>query len=178
MPVLPDYDTLTGTWTSPEPEAIAPAMFIERTFDFDGHRWRVRFSVFTDATRRTRIIDGVGEGMFELADPWSAVEAARAAVFYFSRRLFTVHTRELAAQLTEQKSGVTPWAPGVQQDVSHTGALFMPSLADSAAEYDLVAFATGPGNARDLYLGDRSHPMDSPDHRPTKRNPWPVRMVP
>jgi hypothetical protein len=178
---LPEYETLAGTWESPELEPIPGAegkgIFITRTFDFDGDSWRVRFSGWVDQQRKHRLFDGVAEGHFQLQGPWTAVPGALAAIFRFDRRLFTVHTRVLAQQLTASGSGNVPWAPGIQQDISKTGALFVPSLAKSSAEYDLLAFDTSPQGERDLYFGDRSHEMNTPDQRPQKRIPYPVRKV-
>lgn len=178
---LPDYESLAGTWESPDLEPLPAAdgnqTFLTRAFDFDGDTWRVRFSGWADRERRHRLFDGVAEGRFEFDGPWSAVPGARAAVFHFARRLFTVHNRALSQLLTQAKAGSAKWAPGIQQDVSHTGALFVPTLAQVSAEYDLLAFGTGPTGERDLYLGDRSHEMNTPGHRPVKRNAFPVRKV-
>lgn len=177
----PDYENLAGTWESPELEPLPGAdgsqTFLIRAFDFDEDSWRVRFSGWGDQQRRYRLFDGVAEGKFELDGAWSAVPGAQAAIFHFTRRLFTVHNRGLAQLLTQAKAGAQAWAPGIQQDVSKTGALFVPTLAEVSAEYDLLAFANGPNGERDLYLGDRSHEMNSPAHRPTKRNQFPVRRV-
>lgn len=178
---VPSYATLAGTWESPELEPLPGTdgnqIFLTRTFDFDGDAWRVRFSGYADQQRRHRLFDGVAEGRFELAGPWSAVPGAQAAIFRFTRRLFTVHNRALAQMLTNAKAGSEKWAPGIQQDVSQTGALFVPTLSAVSAEYDLLAFDTGPHGERDLYLGDRSHEMNTPARRPVKRNPFPVRKV-
>jgi hypothetical protein len=178
---LPEYDTLKGTWQSPELEPLATPdggqIFLVRAFDFDGDAWRVRFAAWADGERKDRLFDGVGEGRFELGDPWTAVTGSRAAIFRFTRRLFTVHNRTLAQQLTKSGAGSAPWAPGIQQDISHTGALFVPTIAEVGAEYDLVAFDAGPQGERDLYLGDRSHELNTPARRPVKRNPFPVRKV-
>ncbi len=180
-PATPDYNNLSGTWESPELEPIPGAegkdIFITRTFDFDGDSWRVRFSGCADQQRKQRLFDGVAEGRFELHGPWTAVPGALAAIFRFDRRLFTAHTRALAQLLTQSGAGSAAWAPGIQQDVSKTGALFIPSLAKSSAEYDLVVFDAGPRGERDLYLGDRAHEMDTPAHRPVKRIPFPIRKV-
>ncbi len=177
----PDYESLAGTWESPELEPLpspdASQTFLTRAFDFDGHAWRVRFSGWADQQRRHRLFDGVAEGRFELDGPWTAVPRAQAAIFRFTRRLFTVHNRTLAQLLTHAKAGSEKWAPGIQQDVSKTGALFVPTLSQVSAEYDLLAFDTGPHGERDLYLGDRSHEMNAPAPRPVKRNPFPVRKV-
>jgi len=175
--IVPDYETLAGTWESPDLEPIPGNVFLTRTFDFDSDGWRVRFSAWADQQRKRRLFDGVAEGRFELQGAWSAVPGALAAIFRFNRRLFTVHTRALAEQLTKSGAGSGPWVPGIQQDVSKTGALFVPSLAASSEEYDLVVFDTGPHGEYDLYLGDRSHEMDTPANRPVKRNPFPVRKV-
>jgi hypothetical protein len=178
---LPDVDSLAGTWESPDVEPLPSPdgmqIFLVRTFDFDGNSWRVRFTGWADAQRQHRLFDGVGEGQFELHEPWTAVPGARAAIFRFSRRLFTVHNRALAALLTKSAAGSGPWAPGIQQDISKSGALFVPTIEEVGAEYDLVAFDSGPRGERDLYLGDRSHELNSPARRPVKRNPFPVRKV-
>lgn len=178
---MPDYGSLGGTWESPGLEPVPSSdgtqLLLTRTFDFEGDAWRVRFSGWTDPERRHRLFDGVAEGRFELQEPWAAVPGARAAVFRFTRRLFTVHNRTLARLLTEAHAGAGPWAPGIQQDVSQTGALFVPTLAQVSTEYDLLAFDVGPAGEHDLYLGDRSHEMSTPAHRPVKRNPFPVRKV-
>lgn len=185
--VVPDYKNLAGTWESPELEPVAvqepnghagnSPTYITRAFDFDRDAWRVRFSGWADQQRRYRLFDGVAEGRFQFDGRWASVPGAQAAIFRFSRRLFTVHNRALAQLLTQAKAGIETWAPGIQQDISKTGALFVPSLAASSAEYDLVAFDTGPKGERDLYLGDRSHEMNTAAHRPVKRNPFPVRKV-
>lgn len=178
---LPEYKTLAGTWESPELEPLPGSdgsqIFLIRAFDFDGDAWRVRFSGWSDEQRRHRLFDGVAEGRFQLDGPWQPVAGAQAAVFHFTRRLFTVHNRALAELLTQAKAGSERWAPGIQQDVSTTGALFVPTLSQVSAEYDLLAFDIGPNGERDLYLGDRSHEMNTPAHRPVKRNPFPVRKV-
>lgn len=178
---LPDYESLAGTWESPNLEPLPSAdrdqTFLTRAFDFDADAWRVRFTGWADQERRRRLFDGVAEGRLEFDGPWTAVPGARAAIFRFTRRLFTVHTRALAAVLTRADAGTGSWAPGIQQDVSNTGALFVPALAQVSAEYDLLAFATGPNGERDLYLGDRSHEMNTPARRPVKRNPFPVRKI-
>jgi hypothetical protein len=178
---LPDYESLAGTWESPELEPLAGAdgsqTFLIRTFDFDYANWRVRFSAWADRERKLRLFDGVAEGQFEVDGPWTAVQGAQAAIFHFTRRLFTVHNRPLAQLLTQAKAGREEWAPGIQQDISHTGALFVPTLDQVSAEYDLLAFDTGPHGERDLYLGDRSQEMNIPANRPVKRNPFPVRKV-
>jgi hypothetical protein len=179
--VLPDIETLAGTWESPALEPMplpgGTQLFITRAFDFHDRNWRVRFCGWADAGGRSRLFDGVGEGTYALEDAWAPVAGARAAVFHFSRRLFMPHTAQLARQLTESGAGQGPWAPGIQQDVSLTGALFVPSLAQVGTEYDLVAFDEGPDGALDLYLGDRSHEMNQPGLRPTKRNAFPVRRI-
>ena len=178
---VPDYENLAGTWESAELEPLpgpdGSQTFLTRAFDFDGDAWRVRFSGWADPQRRHRLFDGVAEGHFEFDGPWTVVPGAQAAIFRFTRRLFTVHNRALAQILTHAKAGSGQWAPGIQQDVTKTGALFVPSLAASSAEYDLLAFDTGPQGERDLYLGDRSHEMNTPARRPIKRNPFPVRKV-
>jgi len=188
---LPDWETLAGTWQSPalEPMPLHEAagaramqpngnqIFISRTFDFDDKSWRVRFSGWADSQRISRLFDGIGEGNFELQDAWSPVPGARAAIFHFSRRLFVVHTPQLAQKLSESRAGDGHWAPGIQQDVSLTGALFVPSIVKVGVEYDMLAFDSGPNGERDLYLGDRSHEMNQPDLRPKKRNPFPVRRM-
>jgi hypothetical protein len=124
---LPDYESLAGTWESPELEPLpgpdGSHSFLTRAFDFDSDAWRVRFSVWADPQRKHRLFDGVAEGQFELQNAWPAVWGARAAVFRFTRRLLTVHNRALAHLLTQARAGTKRGAPGIQQDISHTGAL-------------------------------------------------------
>ena len=178
---LPDIATLTGTWESPDLELMplpdGNKIFITRAFDFHDRSWRVRFTGYADDQRRVRLFDGVGEGTFDLKGAWGAVPGALAAEFHFSRRLFTAHTSQLTQQLTATKAGNGNWAPGIQQDVSETGALFVPALAQVGTEYDLVAFDKGPNGELDLYLGDRSHEMNEDHLRPKKRSAWPVRRT-
>lgn len=182
VPSLPDYGSLAGTWESPEVEPLPSdgggnQTFLIRAFDFDADAWRVRFSGWSDRERKRRLFDGVAEGQFQLDGSWGPVPGAQAAIFHFTRRLFTVHNRALAEVLTQAKAGTGKWAPGIQQDVSKTGALFLPTLADVPTEYDLVVFDIGPNGERDLYLGDRSHEMNTRARRPVERNPFPVRKV-
>jgi hypothetical protein len=182
---LLDIKALSGTWESldlepiPEPVSLAGTgqIFITRAFDFQDRTWRVRFSAWADKNRRVHLFDGVFGGTFELEDEWAPVPGARAAVFHFSRRLFTVHTPQLARQLSEAGSGDGNWIPGVQQDISRTGALVFPSVTKVGTEYDLVAFEKDPDGETELYLGDRSHEMNAPDRRPKKRIAWPIRRT-
>lgn len=178
---VPDYQNLAGTWESPELEPLRGSdgtqTFLIRAFDFDGAAWRVRFSGWADPHRKRRLFDGVAEGRFEFDGPWAPVPGAQAAIFHFTRRLFTVHHRALAELLNHDKAGSERWMPGIQQDISQTGALFVPPLSQVSTEYDLLAFSNGAHGERDLYLGDRSHEMNTPDRRPAKRNPFPVRKV-
>jgi hypothetical protein len=115
------------------------------------------------------------KGTSRLPDLGLLCPGAQAAVFRFTRRLFTVHSRGLADLLMRSKAGSGKWVPESSTGCSQTGALFVPSLAASSAEYDLLAFDHGPHGERDLYLGDRSHEMNNPAGRPVKRNPFPVR---
>ena len=117
------------------------------------------------------------KGTSRLPDLGLLCRARRRQFSAFTRRLFTVHSRGLADLLMRSKEGSGKWAPGVQQEVSQTGALFVPSLAASSAKYDLLAFDRGPHGERDLYLGDPSREMNTPASRPVKRNPFPVRKV-
>jgi hypothetical protein len=64
----------------------------------------------------------------------------------------------------KQRGDQYPWAPGTAQDIAKNGCgkLFV-SIEACPAEYDLTAIADGM-----LRLGDRSHPLCTPNTRPTK----------
>jgi len=138
-------------------------------------------SVFAVLDGAVEIItpSGKDEAMVAVHEPGSfigevnllsaAVPGAQAAIFRFTRRLFTVHNRALAQLLTQVKARSEKWAPGIQQDVSQTGALFVPTVSAVGAEYDLLAFDTGPQGERDLYLGDRLKRLASA----VQLHPWP-----
>src|SRR5262249_14758262 len=72
------------------PRSAAYPIFLVRASNFDGDAFRVRFSGWSDQQRRNRLFDGVAEGRFDLVEPWAAVPGPQAAVFHFTRRLFTV----------------------------------------------------------------------------------------
>jgi len=64
----------------------ADPIFLVRASEFDGDAWRVRFfGVVEPATAKS------AGGRFDLVGPWAAVPGPQAAVFHFTRRLFTVH---------------------------------------------------------------------------------------
>ena len=51
---------------------------------------------------------------------------------------FTPHADPLVVALTDAKCGDAPWQRGKVQDVSSRGCLFVRSVTECAAEYDLV----------------------------------------
>jgi hypothetical protein len=147
--------TLNGRWTSPQPEPIPNAdgstIYGVRDFTFAPETWRLRFTAYGDADAKHPLFTLRAEGHYTLGDPSVAVPGAREAEFHFARRLFTAHTEPFVELLNGAGAGSAPWTPGVEQDVSITGALFVPSMAQAPIEHDLVAFRDGA-----LFLGDRS----------------------
>ena len=87
---------------------------------------------------------------------------AQETRFSFTHKL--VRPTAAGVDFLKQQCDQYPWAPGTAQDIAKNGCgkLFM-SIEACPVEYDLTAIVDGT-----LRLGDRSHPLCTPDTRPTK----------
>jgi hypothetical protein len=163
--------TLSGRWISVQPEPIPNAdgstMYGVRDFTFTDETWALRFSAYGDPDAAYPLFTLRAEGHYTLGEPSAAVPDAREAEFLFAKRLFTANGEPFVELLNGAGAGSPPWMPGVEQDVSATGALFIPSLAQAPVEHDLVALRDGA-----LFLGDRSGDLSKT--RPTTLGTFPL----
>jgi hypothetical protein len=162
---------LSGRWTSLQPEPILNAdgsmIYGLRDFSFAGETWALRFTAYGDPEATVPIFTLRAEGPYTLGDASAVVPGAREAEFHFARRLFTAHAEAFVALLDSAGAGSPPWVAGVEQDVSATGALFIPSVAQAPVEHDLIAFRDGA-----LFLGERSGDLSKT--RPTALGTHPL----
>jgi hypothetical protein len=144
---------LIGRWASPAPETIRNAdgsvIYGQREFVFTEKAWALHFQAFGDAAATFQLFGLRLEGTYTLGGPSAAVPSAQEAEFFFTGR----HVTAYAPMLDMFKNVTTgiEWQAGVEQDVSATGALFIPSVANAPVEHDLVQLENGQ-----LRLGDRS----------------------
>jgi hypothetical protein len=145
--------TLSGRWISAQPEPIPNAdgstIYGLRDFTFTDETWALRFTAYGDPGTTFPLFVLRAEGRYTLGATSAVVPDAREAEFHFARRLFTAHAEPFVELLNGAGAGT--WVAGVEQDVSATGALFIPSVAQAPVEHDLVAFRDGA-----LFLGERS----------------------
>jgi hypothetical protein len=101
-------------------------------------------------------------GDYELGANSNTIPGAQETRFSFTHKLVT--PTAAGVDFLKQRCDQYPWAAGTAQDIAKNGCgkLFV-SIEACPAEYDLTAIADGM-----LRLGDRSHPLCTPDTRPTK----------
>lgn len=156
---------LTGTWKGEHCET-APGANVSRRrqFVFTDTTWEIFVQVFGDnACSVEKLLFTVDfGGDYELGAESAAVPGAREGRYGFSRKLVTPTAAGI--DFLRPRCSQYPWAPGSEQDIGKEGCddLFA-SIPACPVEYDLTAIADGV-----LRLGDRSHPLCSPETRPTK----------
>jgi hypothetical protein len=158
---------LAGRWTSEAAEPVQNAdgsvIYGTREFTLGEDKWRLTFRAHGDESRTVKLFSLRLEGGYELKGDSSEVPGARHADFHFTARYFTPHAPMFVDMLNNAHAGGGNWQVDVEQDVSRTGALFIPSVAQAHTEYDLLKL---DGNK--LYFGDRSRDLTVPANRPTK----------
>jgi hypothetical protein len=156
---------LMGTWKGVQCESTqGSAVSRWRQFVMTKTTWKIIVHVFGDTTcSPDRLLFTVNfGGTYELGANSNTVPGAQETRFTFTHKLVTPTAAGI--DFLKQRCDQYPWAPGTVQDIAKDGCgkLFV-SIEACPVEYDLTAIADGT-----LRLGDRSHPLCTPDARPTK----------
>jgi hypothetical protein len=156
---------LMGTWKgtqceSPEGSKISR----RRQFVMTETTWKIIVRVFDDTKCSPKALLFTVDfgGDYELGANSNTVLGAQETRFTFTHKLVT--PTAAGVDFLKQRCDQYQWAPGTAQDIAKNGCgkLFV-SIEACPVEYDLTAIADGT-----LHLGDRSHPLCTPDSRPTK----------
>jgi len=165
------HHDLEGSWKSVAPEATpnpdGSITYIVREFSFPGGEdWSMTFTGFGDEQGTFKLFSGRMVGTYQLGEESADVEGATKAVFGFDQKFFTVAFQDIADMFN---GGEGDWQVGVEKDITETGCMFVPSVAQAGAEYDIVKIVDGQ-----LFFGDRSTDLFSEANRPTKLIAFPV----
>lgn len=156
---------LMGTWKGEHCES-APGSTVSRRrqFVFTDTGWEIFVQVFGDAAcSPEKLLFSVDfGGDYQLGAESPAVPGARETRYGFGHKLVTATASGI--DFLRPRCSRYPWTPGGEQDIGKEGCgnLFA-SIPACPVEYDLTAITDGV-----LRLGDRSHPLCSPETRPTK----------
>jgi hypothetical protein len=156
---------LSGSWTGMQCEsAQGSTVARRRQFVMTESTWKIIAQAFGDTkcSPETLLYTIDFGGDYELGANSNTVPGARETRFSFTHKLVT--PTAAGVDFLKQRCDQYPWAQGTVQDIAKNGCgkLFV-SIEACAAEYDLTAIVDGT-----LRLGDRSHPLCTPDTRPTK----------
>jgi len=156
---------LMGTWKGMQCEGTqGSTVSRRRRFVMTETTWKIIVQVFGDAkcSPETLLFTVDFGGDYELGANSNTVPGAQETRFSFTHKLVT--PTAAGVDFLKQRCDQYPWAPGTAQDIAKNGCgkLFV-SIEACPAEYDLTAIVDGT-----LRLGDRGHPLCTPDTRPTK----------
>ena len=156
---------LIGTWKGTQCESTqGSTVSRRRQFVMTKTTWKIIVQVFGDTkcSPETLLFTVDFGGDYELGANSNTVSSAQETRFSFTHKL--VRPTAAGADFLKQQCDQYPWAPGTAQDIAKNGCgkLFM-SIEACPVEYDLTAIVDGT-----LRLGDRSHPLCTPDTRPSK----------
>jgi hypothetical protein len=162
---------LAGRWVSESAEPIqnpdGSVIYGHRDFTLGDGTWALIFRVYADERLTAKLFSVCMEGTYELKGNSPVVQDAQQADFLFSARYFTPHVPMFVDLLNSVHAGKGNWQVDVEQDVSQTGALFIPSVAQASTEYDLLKLDNNK-----LFFGDRSQDLSIPANRPTQLIAW------
>lgn len=138
-------DTLQGQWVSETPENMG-SFYATRAFEFTQDKWSITFDAFADEGATTLLFSVDVAGTYVVGAD-SAVEGAQDAVFHISTR-----------EVTASEIGVGIFADmgctlvsGEAKDLRNEACGFLPSVMQSAIEYDLISLQN-----EQLFLGERT----------------------
>jgi hypothetical protein len=156
---------LVGTWKGMQCESTqGSTVSRRRQFVITETTWKVIVQVFGDTTcsPETLMLTADFGGDYELDANSNTVPGAQETRFSFTHKLVTPTAG--GVDLLKQRCDEYPWRPDTVQDIAKDGCgkLFV-SIEACPVEYDLTAIVDGT-----LRLGDRSHPLCTPDTRPVK----------
>jgi hypothetical protein len=156
---------LIGRWVSPSPEPMpmpdGNTLYNLRDFILTEKAWAMLFTAYGDPGATFKLFTLRIEGTYNLGAASTDVPGARNADFHFAGRYLTANAQPMLDMFKGAKAGDGNWQLGVEQDVSKTGCLFIPSVAQAPVEYDLVR-----RDGDNLFFGDRS--ADLTKARPKK----------
>lgn len=143
---------ITGIWETERCVVDERARTSSKSlFVFLGREWAIELMQFADETCTTPSLRAFFSGAYRITGPSSAASDAHEATFEFAVRRLTLYSDALVAQANAGRCGTGRWTRGVEQDVSKTGCLWVPTIAACPQEYDLVKVDEN----RRLLLGNR-----------------------
>lgn len=165
--------TWLGHWVSSEAEPITnpdgSIIYSRRDFHFENKIWKLIFTAWGDKDLHYKLFTLRIEGEYELRGNSQVVPEAHQADFHFYRRYFTVHAQPLLDGLKGVTGEKGAWALDQEQEITRTGALFIPPLSPGHTEFDLLKL-----EGEKLFLGDRSQDLTVPENRPKKLIAFPL----
>lgn len=156
---------LVGTWKGSQCES-APWSEISRRreFVFTETTWKIIVQVYGDKSCNPSALLFTADfgGNYDMGAESQAVPGAQETRFAFDHKLVTPTAAGM--DFLKPRCAQYPWAADTVQDIGKEGCgkMFV-SIPSCPAEYDLTAITDGK-----LQLGDRGHPLCTPDTRPTK----------
>jgi hypothetical protein len=164
---------ITGRWISAAAEPIhnpdGSVIYGQREFMLGDREWTLRFTAYGDEQTSVKLFTLRAEGSYTLGDESPDVAAARQADFHFAKRYLTAHIPAFVELFTASSADGSPWQIDEERDVSRDGCAFIPSVAASPTEYDLVKL-----DGAQLYFGDRSQDLSDPANRPRRLTEQPL----
>ena len=164
---------LNGRWESqgcePFPQADGSTLYLQRRFEFDAPEWRLQARTFADAQCTAALLVVTVGGEFMVETPSTAVPGAHHVRFSHAELSVQARSEQVLPVLEAARCGSVPWQQSVSQDVSTSGCLFLPSVTECPAEYDLVKV-----DGQRLYFGRRASDLCSPERRPMALETTPV----
>jgi len=155
---------LIGTWKGAQCESTGSAVSRRRQFVMTETTWKIIVFVFGDTTcgPETLLFTVDFGGDYELGANSNTVRGAQETRFSFTHKLVT--PTAAGVDFLKQRCDQYPWAMATVQDIGKDGCgkLFV-SIEACPVEYDLTAIVDDT-----LHLGDRGHPLCTPDTRPAK----------
>lgn len=156
---------LVGSWKGTQCESASYSKISrQRRFVFSETTWRILVQVYGDksCSPDALLLTADFGGDYELGENSAAVPGAREGRFGLDHKLVTPTAAGM--DFLQPRCPQYGWDPRAARDIGKQGcADLWGSIASCPVEYDLVAITDGA-----LRLGDRGHPLCSPEARPTK----------
>ena len=159
-------EALAGRWMSREIEFVEPeGPFGLWDFTLTEETWALLFSTYADAEGSVKLFDyRIAPSRYTIVGPAAEMEGAEMegaemedvyeADFDVTGRFMTAHAPDFVALFNENSCGAAEWEIGVEQEVTETGCVFIPSSSECPVEHDLVSLTDGL-----LTLGERTEDM-------------------
>lgn len=159
---------LSGQWQSDRceevPQSETETLYLRRTFSFSKDNWAVKVLTHSDPACKNRLLEIDIAGRYLLEGFQRGIPGATAARFTHDAIKMTPHTPQMVQVLSRAGCADGNWSIGKSRDVSRTGCLFIPSVSQCPAEYDVIRL-----DGERLFFGSRSSEgLCSPENRPTQ----------